>query len=189
MISKVLTKLIDKAIVPAILLLSSRIVATVVVARYLNITFQVERTGFVFDSAASYEKVNSYSALVMVAILLIGIFYILIKSLAFHESHIKPHITSKLFSLHAHSLIQNSFDLYTQGAIWLSYAYLLLIVNGIMTLSNIMYRWVFYVTLGATVLTTVLFILDIEEEIHITKNENAEFDSDKKYLSENGGFE
>jgi hypothetical protein len=184
MVSKVLTKLIDKAIVPAVLLLTTRIVSIVIVSRYLNLEFEITKTGFVFGSIENYVKVNSYSALVMVAVLILGLLYVLIKSLAFHESHIKPSVTSKLFSLNIHSLIQNSFDLYTQGAIWLSYSYLLLIVNGIMTLSNLMYQWVFYITLGSTILTTVIFVFDVEEEIKVSKENNPNYDMDNSYLQE-----
>lgn len=186
MVSKVLTKLIDKAIVPALLLLTTRVSSIILVSRYLKLEFDLENTGFVFGSIEDYVKVNSYSALVMVAILLVGLLYVLIKSIVFHESHIKPSVTSKLFSLNVHSLIQNSFELYTQGAIWLSYAYLLLIVNGIMTLSSLMYRWVFFITLGSTILTTVLFIFDIEEEIKISKESGNHYDIDNKYLQEMG---
>lgn len=182
MISKVLIKLIDKAIVPAVLLLSARITSVVIVSRYLKLNFEVTKLGFTFGNSADYIKVNSYSALVMVGLLIIGLFYILVKSFVFHESHIKPQTTSKLFSLRAHSLIQNSFELYTQGAIWLSYSYLLLIVNANMTLSGLMYTWVFLVTLGATVLTTILFIFDIEEEMKIKKENEPEFDLDKQFL-------
>lgn len=184
MVSKVLTKLIDKAIVPAVLLLATRIVSIVIVSRYLRLEFELSKTGFVFRTIEDYVKVNSYSALVMVVVLIVGLFFVLIKSLAFHESHIKPSVTSKLFSLNIHSLIQNSFDLYTQGAIWLSYSYLLLIVNGIMTLSSLMYRWVFFITLGSTILTTVLFVFDIEEEIKISKENTEHYDMDNSYLQE-----
>ncbi|MFZ2663845.1 MAG: hypothetical protein WAX66_00570 [Patescibacteria group bacterium] len=182
MISKVLVKLIDKAILPAILLLATRIISVVLVSKYFNSEFELSRSGFVFGSIEEYVRVNSYSALVMVVMLVIGLLFVLIKSLVFHESHIKPNITSKLFSLKMYSLIQNSFDLYTQGAIWLSYAYLLLIVNGVMTLSGVMYKWVFFITLGVTVVSTVLFALDVDEEIKIEKEDKGHYDVDSKYL-------
>ncbi len=184
MFSKVLTKLIDRAIVPAFLLLGARLISIVLVSRYLKLDFELSKTGLVFGSVEDYVKVNSYSALVMVAVLILGLLFVLIKSIVFHESHIKPSVTSKLFSLNISSLIQNSFDLYTQGAIWLSYAYLLLIVSGIMTLSSLMYKWVFFITLGSTILATVLFVFDVEEEIKVSKENGEHFDMDNSYLQE-----
>jgi len=184
MVSKVLTRLIDKAILPAILLLATRIISIVLVSKCLKLEFEVSTKGFVFGSMEDYVKVNSYSALVMIIILILGLLFILIKSLVFHESHIKPSVTSRLFSLKISSLIQSSFDLYTQGAIWLSYSYLLLLVNGVMTLSGLMYKWVFLITLAVTVVTTVLFIFDIEEEIKIGKENVEYYDKDDRYLQE-----
>ncbi len=189
MLSKVLTKLIDKAIVPAVLLLSSRIISIILVSKYLGINFRISKLGFIFESALDYTTVNSYSAILMTAMLVIGLFYVIAKSLFFHESHIKPTLTSRLFSLRAQSLIQSSFDIYTQGAVWLSYSYLLLIVSGIMTLSNLMFTWTFYIILGVTVLTTIFFIFDIEEEVKIKKEDKEEYDMDKSFIELPGELE
>ena len=192
MMSKILTELIDKAIVPAVLLLASRVVSIILVSKYLGLNFEITKAGFIFESASDYIKVNSYSTLIMVALLMIGISYILIKSLFFHDSHIKPAVTSKLFSLNAQSLIQGSFELYTQGIVWLSYSYLLLLVSGIMALSNLMYDWVFYITFGSTLLATVLFVSDVEDEIKIKKENKEDYDADKSFLEnlqKDGGLE
>ena len=144
MFSRILIKLIDQAIVPAIFLLTVKIVATVGISRYLGIVFTVGPTGFVFDSTADYVRISSYSTFAMVAALAIGLFYILLKSMAFHETHISPKMTAKLFSLRLSTFIQGSFDLYSQGAIWMSYSYLLMFVTGIMSIFGMIYSWVFY---------------------------------------------
>ena len=188
-LSKVLIKLIDKAIIPALLLLSSRIVSIILVANYLDINYKITKSGFVFQSSYDYVKVNSYSVVIMTFLLLIGLGYVLIKSIFFHDSHIKPTTTSRLFSLKAQSLIQNSFEIYTQGVIWLSYAYLLLIVAGIMTMSGLLYKWVFYTIFGTTLLTTLLLVLDVEEEVEISKNNKEEYDTDKSFIETPGDLE
>ncbi len=184
MLSKLLIRLIDKAIVPALLLLTSRMVSIILVARYLDISFTISKSGFSFQNSYDYVKVNSYSVLVMIAVLIIGLGYVLLKSIFFHESHIKPTLTSRLFSLKAQSLIQNSFEIYSQGAIWLAYAYLLLIVSGIMTMSGLLYKWVFYSILGATLLTTLLLVLDVEEEVEINKNDKEDYNKDRSLIGE-----
>lgn len=186
MFSKVLIKLIDRAIVPATLLLTMRIVSIVLISRYLGFTPEVSKSGFVFERPDDYLMVNSYSTLFMVGLLVLGIAYIIIKSFAFHESHIKPALSAKLFSLRLDSIIQGSFHLYSEGVIWLSYAYLLLIVSAIMLLSNFLYLWVFWVTLAATIGSTSLFIIDVDEEIRIKKAVGAEYDDDKNLLSQEG---
>lgn len=189
MLSKVLLKLIDKAIIPAILLLSSRVVSIVLVAKYLGIEYKITKAGFIFQSSYDYVKVNSYSIVAMMSVLLIGLGYVLMKSLFFHDSHIKPTTTSRLFSLKAQSLVQNSYEIYTQGAVWLSYAYLLLIVSGIMTMSGLLYKWVFYSILGTTLVTTLLLVIDVEDEIQISKDDKEVYDMDKSFIEVPGELE
>ena len=59
MFSRILIKLIDQAIVPAIFLLTAKIVATVGISRYLGIVFTVGPTGFVFENTEEYVRVSS----------------------------------------------------------------------------------------------------------------------------------
>lgn len=186
-LSKILTKLIDKAIVPAVLLIASRLISIFIVSKYFGIDFKITNQGVIVQNSYDYIKVNSYSALFMTIMLVIGLFYVLIKSIFFHDSHIKPTVTAKLFSIKAESLIQNSYEIYTQGAVWLTYAYLLLTVSGIMVMSNLMYIWVFYVITGVTLLATLLFVFDVEEEIQIKKDKDVEYDADKSLIELPGG--
>lgn len=176
MVSKILIKLIDEAIVPAILLISVRIISVVLVSEYFRIPFSISNSGFIFNSSESYVKVNSYSLLFMLAALVLGLSLTLVKSLFLHSTHITPKLTAKVFSLKLSSFIQNSFDLYSQGAIWLSYLYLLLLISAVMALFGLVYGWVFYISLATGILATVLFIIDIEKEINIDKIEKDDFD-------------
>lgn len=182
MTSKLLIKLIDKAIVPAILLLTTRVVSIVLMSSYLNFDFSIGLSGFTFQNSIEYIFINSYSTLVMTVVLIAGLVYVLIKSYVFHDSHIKPSVTAKLFELKVPSLIQSSFDIYSQATIWISYAYLLLIISGIMMYNKLIYSWVFYVVLGMTVVTTVFFIFDIENEISLNKQKEDEYDEDTLFL-------
>ena len=105
MFSKILVRLIDQAIVPAILLLTVRIVSVIFISNYYDIEFTLSMSGFSFNNSDNYLLVNSYSTFSMVVTLTVGLFYILMKSYIFHESHIKPHITAKMFSLRLSSFI------------------------------------------------------------------------------------
>jgi hypothetical protein len=189
MLSKILVKLIDKAVIPALLLLASRVVSIILVSRYLGIRVTLGNSGFFFQNRTEYVKVNSYSTLIMAGLLVLGLGYVIVKSLFFHESHIKPSITTRLFSLKAESLIQDSYEIYTQGAVWLTYAYLLLIISGVMALSGLMYDWVFYIIMGISILTTLIFILDLEEEIKIKKISSEEYDIDTSFIELPGEME
>lgn len=182
MFSKILIKLIDQAIVPAIFLLTIRVMSVILVSKYFGIFYLFGNQGFYFSNPEHFLIVNSYSTLIMVLATTIGLLYILLKSFFFHETHVSPGLTAKLFSLKLSSFIQSSFDLYSQGSIWLSYLYLLLMVSGLMALFGMIYLWVFYVSLTLTVLSTIFLILDVENEINLESQRMEPFDETENIL-------
>lgn len=177
MFSKILVKLIDQSIIPALLLLTVRIVSVVLISNNLGIEYDIAASGFEFSSHQDYVLVNSYSTLSMVIVLAIGLFYVVLKSLVFHDSHISPRLTAKLFSLKLPAFIQNSFELFSQGVVWLSYLFLLMLVSGMMSIFDLMYPWVFYVSLALSVVATTIMILDVEREVRVN-SEDKDFGLD-----------
>lgn len=184
MFSKILIKLIDQAIVPALLLLATRIVSVVLVSRYFGIDYNIAESGFVFSSANDYVLINTYSTFFMLAVLTIGLLYILLKAYIFHETHITPKVAAKLFSLRLSSFIQASFDLYSQGAIWLSYTFFLTLISGILGMFGLIQSWVFFTGLVLNIISTVLFVFDVVKEMELKKSTFAEFDTDSEFLEE-----
>jgi len=169
MVSRILIKLVDEAVLPAILLIFARISSILLISKYLAVNYAVGSFGFKFDNAQDYVMVNSYSTLTIIAILAVGLLYILLKSWFFHDTHIPPPLTAKTYAYGLSYFIQTSFDLYSQGTIWLSYTYLLFFASGILAFFGLLYFWVFLVALVLTMATTILFIFDIEKEIAATK--------------------
>lgn len=188
MVSRTLVKLIDQAITPAILLVCSRIISVVLVSYFLGINLTIDGKGFSFPTAEDYIKVNSYSTFLMVLILTGGLLYILVKALIFHDTHISPQLTAKIFTVRLSSFIQSSYDIYSQGMVWLSYSYLLLVVVGIFTFSGLIYKWVFFANLIMTIITTVVMVFDIENEIYMKKNQDTYFEDDT-YIDVEGGLD
>lgn len=182
MFSKILTKLIDQAIVPAVIILATRIISIVFICQYLGIAFTLDASGFSFVNPKDYILVNSYTIFTTVIILTIGLLYVLLKSRIFHEDTISPVVTARLFSLRVPSLIQTSFDIYSQGAIWSSYMYLLTLITAYMSFSKLIYSWVFYIALFFTILTTVLLVFDIEQKVKVVKKKGIYLDEDDTYL-------
>ena len=178
MISKTLIKLIDQAIVPAILLLTVRLSSIVLISYYKGLTFTFDSSGFVFPTQDDYIFVNSYSALTMLVVLAVGLVYILIKAFLFHESHITPHLTIKLFQMRLVSFIQNSFELYSQGVIWLSYLFLLVGAIGVLAFTGLVYKWVFYSGLILGLISTAILVIDVENEIELKKRGSNKFIED-----------
>jgi hypothetical protein len=184
MFSRILLKLVDQAILPAVLLLATRIVSVLLISQKLEMFFDINHTGIVFGKLADYLVVNSYSMLFMTGALVLGLTYIILKSYLFHDSHISPSLSAKVFSLNIPSFIQTSFDLYSQGTIWISYLFLMLIITGIMSLFGMVYPWVFHLSFVFTVVITVLLVLDVEHELRISKEKGPGLDKDVFYVGD-----
>jgi len=182
MFSKILLKLIDQAIVPAILVVATRIISVMLISNYLNIEFLINTQGIVFQTTEEYLKVNSYSLLAVIVVLAIGMTLNMVGSTLFHYEHIKPEITAKLFSLKLHSLIKNSFQIYSRATIWISYLWLMLCVTGLMFYYQMVYALVFYTSVVITVIFTVILAMDIEKKSDVSKNSEFTFDLDAEYL-------
>lgn len=174
MFSKILVKLIDQSVVPAILLLSVKIISVILISDHLGIEYRIGSSGFEFASQSDYVKINSYSTALMVLVLASGLFYIIIKSLVFHDTHISPRLTARLFSLKLPAFIQNSFELFSQGVVWLSYLFLIMLVSGIMSLFDLMYPWVFYVSLILSAVAASIIVLDVEREVRLSSGTGEE---------------
>lgn len=182
MFSRILVKLVDEAIFPAVMLLSTRLISMFLITQYLGTPFEIRASGMLFTSLHDYVLINSYSILFMTIALAMGLVIILLKSFVFHDSHIKPEFSAKLHALRIPSLISNSFEIYSTGIIWLSYLYLLLIVSSVMALFGVIYGWVLFTILFITITSTALFIIDVEHELKIRKSTEVEYDPDSEYL-------
>lgn len=171
MFSKLLVKLIDEAIVPALFLVAVRVISLVFISKGFDIPISLGPGGFVYSSSEDYLLVNTYSTLYMVLAVCLGLLRVLIKSVVFHDTHITPPLAAKLHSLRLQYLIQDTFHLYTQGIVWLAYLYFLTIGAGLMSLFGLVEIWVAWVSLGLAVFFTYIFILDAEREIlaHMSK--------------------
>jgi hypothetical protein len=141
----------------------------VLISKQKGIEILIDSSGFSISNSGDYIALNSLSTFFMAVAITLGLGYIILKSMVFHDSHVKPHVSAKLFSWKLQHLIQTSYDLYTQGSVWISYLYLLTIASGIMLIFEMIQSWAFFVCLVLSLLYTLLFILDIESEMDINK--------------------
>lgn len=181
MFSRILIKLIDEAIIPAITLIAVRFLSIIFLARTNDISFGFSSAGFTYQSKEDFLFVNSYSTIAMIGVLVIGLTYVLLKAHFFHDSHVKPNVSAKLFSFKLSSFIQTSFDIYSQGAVWWLYLVFMTIASGVMGYFNLIYPWVLYISLAFTLVATYLFVIDVEDEVK-TKGKSSSDDKDVTVL-------
>ncbi len=175
MFSRILIKLIDEAILPAVMLVAARILGVLFVAGYFEIPFSSGKSFFTlyFSKPSDFLIVNSYSILFMYLVIFLGGLFFLVKSKYLHDSHVHPSFAAKLFSMKLGSFIQTSFDIYSQGTIWLSYSYLMTLMLGVEAYYKMVFLWVFLASFILSILLTLIFVFDVEKELTIAKNEKA----------------
>lgn len=173
MFSRILTKLIDEAIVPAVALVAARVLGVIFVTSYFGIPLANESSFLTlyFSNKVDFLKVNSYSTLFMYFVVFLGGVAFLVKSRYFHDTHISPPFAAKVFSSNLGNFIQTSFDIYSEGSIWLLYSFLMTLVLGVELYFRIVYPWVFILSLALSILLTLIFVSDVEREVTRKKNE------------------
>jgi len=163
--SKTLVRLIDEAILPAVLLVAAKIVGTVLVCRYFNLAWDLSASGIVLFSSQNYLVANSYSSLIMFGFIVLGLIWVLAKSHVFVENHIPPTLAARLAKRGWSSLVKTSFEAYSNAFIWLSYAWLVTLILGLQALYGLSYWWVAGVALLVSIIATSLVALDIERDV------------------------
>jgi len=166
MISKTLLKLIDEAILPAVLLVAAKIfgVALLTMQRNLNFTLNLKTL-----PVTEATLINSYSNLFSYGIIALGVVFILIKAYLFHSSHISPQIILKLSTWNFTEIITTTYELFHQSVVWLSYLWLLTGLLALQSYWKLIPLNLSLVTAVTTIFLTVLFVLDADREIDLRR--------------------
>jgi len=115
-------------------------------------------------TASEYVHVNSYSTLFVFVCVLLGLSFILFKAHVTHETHISPYVSARIASMRLNSMVQKSFDLFSEAGVWLMYSWLLTLVSIAQVALGDMYTWVAIITFSLSVLSSILVIVDVERE-------------------------
>ncbi len=166
MISKTLLKLIDEAILPAVAVISGKILGIALCSIHLGTPFTLNLSKL---QEPYTSTVNVYSNLAAFSTVTLGLIVILIRSYIFHSSHISPQITLRLHELNLTTLIETTYELFHQAVVWLSYQWLLTLLFLLQSYWNLV-AWEFSLgTAFVTLLFTSLFIIDVEREVDLAR--------------------
>ena len=165
MISKTLVKLIDQAILPAVVLAGAKVVGILFANYKLNLKWQLSPSGLLYSSKEDFILVNSYSSIFMFSVIFIGLLWVIIKASFFHSTHVTPSLSSKLTEHKLNFLVADTFGVFSKAVVWLSYTWLTTAIIFVQMGYGLIFPWVFYVTLGVSIVATIFLILDIEKEV------------------------
>jgi|GEM_PF-506383 len=162
MASKTLLQLVDRAIMPALLLLTAKVVGTVVANYYFGLAWDLTPTGLTYFSQDDYLKANSYSSLVMFLVVFLGLVIVFVKARFLDERKIPPRLTARLASLGWQSLVLTSFQLYSRMVVWLAYGWLTTLVLIVSAYFHLSYLWLAELALALTTVMTLLLVWEVE---------------------------
>lgn len=174
MISKTLVRLIDEAIVPALILVGAKIFGVLFISWVKGLTYEVTfRIPFLplptlsFYSYQDYVTANSYSTLFMLLAVSLGLLQILLRTNILHETHISPKLSAQLARFHLSHLVSTTIDAYHQAFVWFAFAWFVLLLLFFYAYLNLIYRSFALIGFLVILNLTWFFIFDVEREISI----------------------
>lgn len=163
--SKILIKLIDRSLFPAIAIAASKIISLLLLARYLNLEYQLLGSSISFSNQEDLLKANSYSSLAVLAIIFLGIVWVISRASFFHDTHISPSLSLRLVSADLAELVGASSAIYQQMVVWLSYGWAITIFLVFQSYLGLVYSWLPLLALFVVSNATWLAVVDIEREL------------------------
>lgn len=163
--TKTIIKLIDTAILPAIAIVAAKIVGIALINRLFDLSWQLTENGLFYASTQDLILANSYSGLFTYAVVLIGLLWVLIRSQFFHDSHITPKLSAKLFSAGFAHLIGSTYEIYSAAIIWISYAWLAFLVLAVQAYFGLATVWSVVVCFGINFILSAVFAVDVGREM------------------------
>ncbi len=170
MVAKSITKLIDEAIIPALLLIIAKVAGILASSYFFKLNYQVNVSIFpniTFSSLSDYVIAENYSNLLMFAAAAIGSLVVILRAHYLHESHITPMVQQKLAKLNLENIIKPSYHLYHQAAIWLTFLWLTTGFLIISTVTKITYVPITVVAVLIAVNFSWIMARDIEKEFSL----------------------
>ena len=169
MASRILLRLVDEAILPAVLVVFTKLASLAIIIYALQLDWRLNTTSaFPSLELGNHEQllmVNSLSNLPVLIVISLGLLWILLRAYRLHDTHVTPSLTLKLLSWNLTRLLGTSYEIYNQAIVWLSYLWLVFFLMIIHTVVKLNYPWITVAAFGLNLFLTWLFIDDVEREI------------------------
>lgn len=164
--------MIDEAVIPALVLLISKVVAVFFLIQWFNLSWKFDTVSVVpnvvFENPEVTLFVSAISTLVMFVVAVVGLLWVLVRAYHLHDTHISPSLVLSLLSWNMSWVIGTSHELYHQGIVWLSYIWLITLMVAVHAFIGLSYVWELLAMLMVSAAVTWLFIADVERELQVT---------------------
>jgi len=170
MASKILLRLISEAVVPAFLLLASKVGSLFLFNYLFKIPwdFGFAESSIIptlaYSSISDAALAHSASNLLMFGVVFLGCGWVVVKAVHFHQTHISPKRSAKLAEINLLKLLTSSYDLYHQAAVWFIFLWASILILLIYSLTGLTEWWITVLGFFSSLIFTYLLIDDIEKE-------------------------
>lgn len=175
-LSRSLVKLIDEAVVPALLVFAAKLLGLVGANIWLNLSWDPTDSTilplFSYRSPEAFIIANSWSNVVVLVVIISGLLSVLVRAHVFHVSHISPQLSASLIRHQLTSLAVKSWDVYHQAVVWLAYLWLAVLLFSIQAIYGVSWWWISVVGTMLALGLTWLLIVDVERELEIERGES-----------------
>lgn len=170
MVSKTLLQLVDRAVLPAVLVGAAKILGVILFSSLFDLSYEAKGMSLVFSTPEAFLKVTSYSDLIVLGVITGGLGWVVLRSNFLHDNHLSPELAVRLVSLDLLDLIGASVAIYQQAVVWLSYAWLFTIYLGFQFYLGLVWGWVFLVAVFVCLNATWLILFDVEREARLLRD-------------------
>lgn len=171
MMSNSLIKLIDSSLLPASFMIAGKFFGLMIAIRITASSFSV--SDFAANQFLKYTlvptdqlvAVSTYSDIVLLLIMSVGVAWQLFSAVFLHQSHISPKLLSRLVDRNWTNLIKGSYNLYHAATMWVAYFWvttITIVLNALLGKTN---QVVALIAIIFAIGFTAVLLRDVYEEI------------------------
>ena len=170
MLARTISKLLDEAILPAVVIIAGKIIGLFLANIVNSLPYSIQPGEsilpwtVVYSTPTEAATANTFSNLVMYLVVLVGFSVVLFRAHYLHASHIPPKLSGRLIRLKLENFIADSFEIYHQALVWLSFLWITTVIVFIYALGGGSISLGLITFLGSFT-ATYLYTKDIEIEL------------------------
>lgn len=174
-----LLKLFDEAILPAFLVVGTKVISFLLLAIFLDLKLPsfsdlpsiLFLTTWVSVDYAKFVQVSSVSSMFTFLVLLIFFGWVIIKAHHFHDSHLSPRDQQKLIRSGWEHLVESSHEIYHQALVWITLTWFFFFYVLVSTYLGLTSWWVPFLGTAVVFSLTMMMVEDVINEFKISKSE------------------
>ncbi|MEI7579068.1 MAG: hypothetical protein WCJ58_03435 [bacterium] len=173
--SRSLITVIDKSLIPAIIMVLSKFLGIILIGSLLQLPVHfLVLSPQLFNlstitSSTGVVTLSTYSDMIMFTVIALGFLVVNIKAWYFHNSHLSIATIARLADLNLLHIIQSSFEIYHTGIVWFIFNWLSICVILFNVLSGKTEIWLLLVALFFSICLTIILFKDLINEVDLAK--------------------